>query len=147
VRDSVSYWAALERRVAAGATDIKRLTIMRSGKRQEVTVSSGSLGVDGESWTFLRDAIVDLARANDIETATSLIEQAEKEQSLSVADLLISKIHLISDRDSSQAALREKLVNELGAQLNVAGLALVGSQIFFQSKQFQASAICWNGPR
>ena len=140
VRDSVSYWAALERRVAAGAMGIK-LTIMRSGKREEVTVSSGSLGVDGESWTFMRDAIVDLARANDIETATSLIEQAEKEQSLSVADLLISKIHLISDRDSSQAALREKLVNELSAQLNVAGLALVGSQIFFQSKQFQASAI------
>jgi tetratricopeptide (TPR) repeat protein len=107
----------------------------------EFAVSTGMLDFEGVSWTLLRDTIVELARANDIEGAAHLIEQADEERSMSDADLLISKIHMLSDRDSSQAVSRKKLVNELSAHLTVDGMAFVGSQIFFPSKQFQASAM------
>jgi hypothetical protein len=134
VADGKSFEEARNRRIAADISTVT-LTVMRNGRPLQLDVPVGRLGFDGRNWTYLLDRILYLVRHNQIPQAQQLVTEAEANHSLSPEDLLIAKLHLIPEKDSSQAPMRDKLVANLASHLTVERID-VTLHTFFESEQF-----------
>lgn len=139
VVDYRSYSAALEKNVAAGATQVT-LAVVREGRPMELTAPSGLLGFNMDSWTSRRDEILGLVASNSFGDAARLYENAKAAGELSDYDELVCRISLIPSSDTGQDPQRLEMLRELLDMTDKANYGYVGGEIFYSNFQYKPAA-------
>ncbi len=105
-----TYHAAVDRMVADKAESVT-LTVMRSGLPVELKAPPGLLGFSGHTWQPFVDSMLNLLQQNRVDSAASILANAD----LSVVpedQVLLTRILLLPDDDSVEKT-REEFVRQL----------------------------------
>jgi len=106
-----TYYAAIDHILADKAASIT-ITAMRAGEPIQLTAPPGLLGFVGQNWTPFIDTIVDHIRSDRLNQAISLLEGTDA-ATLSEEQLLLGRILVLSDKDSTRDKEREELVDRI----------------------------------
>ena len=166
VVDEASYFAAREAYENGRAAEIP-IVVLRTGKALRINVEPGRLGIESNEYSlvayqleslmmkvngqreipeYLRDREFKGSYAPEkvLDEARSMIDQAERESTLTPTQILVARIDLILD-DASAAELKRQ--SELLAQListqPASYVGTLGQTRFFEKKHYRAAVECF----
>ncbi|MFY9221882.1 MAG: PDZ domain-containing protein [Blastocatellia bacterium] len=107
VRDTIEYGKAKDQFLNKTDVDKITLTFIREGKPITVSVAKGGIGIEINDWSPLMDSLFEMMYRKDFEQMKETIADAEKNNALSPAQLLIAKIITIKDKNSTSEDLKK----------------------------------------
>jgi tetratricopeptide (TPR) repeat protein len=167
VIDDASYFAAREGYEKSGAAEIP-LLVWRNGKAMKFTVAAGWLGIMSNEYSSVAYQFSSLMKQVDIEReipeyqrdrefkggyippekilaqANAIIDQAERDGTLTPNQILVARINMILDDASPEDLKRQSdLLAQLVATQPPSYLSMLGQDHFFEDKHYRPAIECF----
>lgn len=143
VRDTIEYGKAREQLL--DKTDLNKITLtfVREGKPITISVAKGGIGIEIKDWSPVMESLFEMMYRKDFEQMQETIADAEKNDVLSPAQLLIAKIIAIKDRNSKSQDLKkiEELLQKLIESIDKEDSASLASDYFYTKGVYYPASV------